>query len=67
MSFILYILTFLVYQDVMISAHVGAVIMELFFKITVKTCMVIIHGRKMHVHDNIIQLKPGYKINITII
>ena len=31
-SFILYILTILVYQDVVISAHVGAVIMELFLK-----------------------------------
>ena len=29
MSFILYILTILVYQDVVISAHVSAVIMEL--------------------------------------
>ena len=41
MSFILYILTILVYQDVVISGHVSAVIME--FK--KKTFMVIIHGK----------------------
>ena len=44
-SFILYILTILVYQDVVISAHVGAVIMELFKKLIVIMFMVIIHGK----------------------
>ena len=49
----------LVYQDVVISAQVGAVI---FFKLTVKTVMVLIYGKQVHVH--IIQLKSGYTINI---
>ena len=40
----MYILTILVYQDVVISALVGAVIIEL-KKITVKTLKVIIQGK----------------------
>ena len=53
MIFILYILTILV-----ISAQVGAVIME-FKKQTVKTLMVIIHGKEVHVHDNINSIEVG--------
>ena len=43
--YIVHDLTILVYQDVVISTHVGAVIMELFLKLTVKTFMVIIHSK----------------------
>ena len=38
-------LTILVYQDVVISTHVGAVIMELLRKTNSYNIMVIIHGK----------------------
>ena len=61
-SFILYILTILVYpkcgdQCISWCSNYGTI-----KKLTAKT--LIIHGKEVRVHDNIIQLKSGYKINI---